>query len=211
MSEITTLYIVRHGQTEWNIEHRLQGHQDSPLTELGIEQAQWLADALQDEVIDYVYSSSSPRAVKTAEIITANRDLPIIACDELMEMSLGSWEGLTQEEAKLDQPEQFQYFWTDPAQFYVTGSETYQEVSQRAVSKVKALLAAHRGKRILLVTHTVVVKLLMAHFEQRPLQALWQLPYIYPASLCQVEIEGEQANIVLHADISHYKGEPSDS
>ena len=211
MKERTTLYIVRHGQTEWNVEHKLQGHQDSPLTELGVKQAQWLAEALEDKRIDHIYSSSSERALKTAAIVRGAREIPIIVSDALKEINLGDWEGRTQEEVKAADSEQFHNFWNDPEQFQVTGSESYQAVAERAVSKLEQLVAEHAGNHILIVTHTVVLKLLMAHFEQRRLQDLWQLPYIYPACLCKVEISEEGNQILLHGDISHYKEQPTPS
>jgi broad specificity phosphatase PhoE len=211
MAETTTLYIVRHGQTEWNVAQKMQGHQDSPLTELGVKQAEWLAQALQGEDIDGIYSSSSNRALKTATILRAGRQLPIIKCDELKEINLGSWEGRSQEELKQADPQQFHNFWSDPEQFNASGSESFRAVSERALNKLEHIIGEHSGKRILIVTHTVVLKLLMAHFEQRKLQDLWQLPYIYPACLCKVELSKDSAQILLHGDISHYKELPSPS
>lgn len=211
MKEKTTLYIVRHGQTEWNVEQKLQGHQDSPLTELGVKQAQWLADALEHEVIHHIYSSSSERALKTAAIVRGARGIPIIESDAFKEINLGDWEGRTQEEIKTADPQQFHNFWNDPQQFSVTGSESYGAVAERALNKLEQIVAENTGKHILIVTHTVVLKLLMAHFEQRRLQDLWQLPYIYPACLCKVELTGTGAQILLHGDISHYKELPTPS
>lgn len=93
MKETTTIYLVRHGQTEWNVLHRFQGHMDSPLTKLGIQQAEWLGEALQHDPIDLIYSSTSNRAFHTAEIIRGNRDVAVTACDEFKEINLGVWEG----------------------------------------------------------------------------------------------------------------------
>lgn len=211
MSEVTTIFVVRHGQTEWNVEHKLQGHQDSPLTALGVKQAEWLAEALEDVPIDHIYASSSDRALKTAQIVKGARTLPVIASNAFKEISLGVWEGKTQDEAKQLFPEQFEYFWNDPDRFAVPGSETFQAVSQRAIDELNQLIDKHRGETILIVTHTVVVKLIMAHFEQRRMEDLWQLPYIYPACLCKIELRGDKPHIVLHGDIAHYKEEASPS
>jgi len=201
----TTIYITRHGQTEWNVEKKLQGHQDSPLTELGVMQAKWLGEALEQAPIDCIYSSSSPRALLTAELIRQNRPIDIKANDELREINLGIWEGQRQDELKEKEAEQFGYFWNDPERFGVEQSETFQEVSERAVSKLMEIAAEHKGGTVLLVTHTVVVKLLMAHFEGRAMTNLWDLPYIHPTCLCKVEMSDEGSTIVLHGDVSHYK------
>ncbi|MEF2244625.1 histidine phosphatase family protein [Paenibacillus sp. IITD108] len=205
MNEKTTVYIVRHGQTEWNIEHRLQGHQDSPLTELGVNQAKWLGDSLENAVIDVIYSSSSQRTMKTADLIRNHRDIPIYKSDELKEINLGIWEGRKQEEVKLSHPQQFDYFWNDPELFRVERSETFLQVANRAVHKLNEIIAQHTGKHILIVTHTVVVKVLMAFFEDRPMKQLWELPYIHPTCLSKIVIEEDKAEIVLHGDISHFK------
>jgi probable phosphoglycerate mutase len=207
----TTIYLVRHGQTEWNVEHRLQGFQDSPLTELGMKQAQWLGEAIRNERIDRIYSSSSLRAHRTAEIIRGAREIEIMDCDDLREINMGIWEGETQAEVKERDPEQFHYFWNDPEKFTVQGSETFHEVSKRAINKLNEIISDNQGNAVLLVTHSVVVKLLMAYFEGRPIRDIWGPPYIHPACLCKVELEGDSANIILHGDISHYQEEPVDS
>lgn len=207
MNKKTTLYIVRHGQTEWNVEHKLQGHQDSPLTELGMKQALWLGESLREEQIDLIYSSSSPRARRTAEFIRADREIGIYESDDWREINLGIWEGKRQDEVKVEYPEQFYHFWQDPEQFIVPNSETFQDVSKRAIHLLHHILREHQGKSILIVTHTIVVKLVMAYFEGRPLKEIWNPPYIHPACLCKIEWEEDRPHIILHGDISHYKEE----
>lgn len=208
MKNKTTIFLVRHGQTEWNVLHKLQGHQDSPLTELGIKQAQWLGESLQNEPIDVIYSSSSPRARKTAEIIKGTREIDMIESDDLKEIHLGVWEGKRQDEVKGLYPDQFQNFWNDPAKFQVQHSETFQDVTNRALHQLHEIINMNQGRAILMVTHTVVVKLLMAYFENRPMKDIWNPPYIYPACLCKIELELNQSKILLHGDISHYKESP---
>ena len=90
----TKIYLVRHGQTVWNVKKRMQGHQDSPLTKLGILQANWAKEALDDIKIDIIYSSPSNRAYKTAEIIKGNRKIPLVAKNNLREINLGDWEAM---------------------------------------------------------------------------------------------------------------------
>ncbi|MFD2328180.1 histidine phosphatase family protein [Cohnella sp. GCM10020058] len=209
MPSKTIIYLVRHGQTEWNVEQRMQGHRDSPLTKLGVSQAEWLEEALRQEPIDVAYSSSSMRARRTAEIIKGKRELPITDCDDFKEIRLGAWEGKSQSELKANDSEQLHYFWNDPAQFYVPGSERFEDVQHRAIRKLNEIVHTNEGRSILIVTHTVVVKLIMAHFEKIPLKEMWNSPYIHPASLCKVVIESSNAEVMLHGDIKHYKEEPS--
>jgi probable phosphoglycerate mutase len=83
---ITNLYITRHGQTEWNVQGRLQGHLDSPLTELGVIQAEQLADSLVNVEFDVIYSSPSLRTVRTADMIRGERPIDITIEDKLREI-----------------------------------------------------------------------------------------------------------------------------
>ncbi|WP_337100075.1 histidine phosphatase family protein [Paenibacillus sp. YIM B09110] len=207
MNEVTTIYLTRHGQTEWNIQHRFQGHNDSPLTELGIQQAKWLGESLINDRIDVIFSSSSPRAVRTAEIIADEREIQIHTNDELKEISLGIWEGITQEEAKSGDPLQYNNFWDDPEAFNVQDSERFSDVSSRSINLLHDIIKEYSGKSILVVTHTVVVKLIMAYFENRALNNLWKPPYIHPTCLSKIEIHKDKHSIILHGDVTHLKDE----
>ncbi|MNW67198.1 hypothetical protein D3C74_457530 [compost metagenome] len=77
-------------------------------------------------------------------------------------------------------------------------------MQKRALDKLQEIVAAHEGQRILIVTHTVVIKVLMAYFEERAMEKLWDLPYIYPTCLCRVDFTDGMAEILLHGDTSHY-------
>lgn len=201
----TTLYIVRHGQTEWNIQKRMKGHQDSSLSELGELQAKWLHEKLGNIYFDTIYASSSLRTVRTAEIIRGNREKPIIASDKFKEINLGKWEGQIQENVEKEDPERFQSFWKTPHLFKGNNGESFVDVQNRVLPELKEIIDNQVGANILVVTHTVVVKTIMSHFEGRPLSDIWNPPYIHPACLCQVEIEEDKPTIRLHGDISHYK------
>ncbi|MBM7565545.1 histidine phosphatase family protein [Paenibacillus sacheonensis] len=207
MQEPTLVYLVRHGQTEWNTQRRFQGHEDSPLTELGVKQASWLGESMRSITIDVIYSSTSPRARRTAEIIGSDRSIPLHTSDGFKEIRLGLWEGMNQDEAKSLHPVQFHHFWNDPEAFQVQDAEAFQDVSERAVARLRQIVEEHAGKAILIVAHTVVVKLLMAYFENRALKDLWNPPYIHPTCLSKIEIRQDGHAILLHGDISHYKEE----
>lgn len=206
----TKIYIVRHGQTEWNVQKRLQGHKDSPLTKLGIQQAEWTRDYMKDIPIDIIYSSTTGRAYKTAQIIRGDRDIPIIAEDDLREINMGNWEGRKVSDIEKEEPEMFYCFWNAPHLYKTTTGETYLDVQKRALKVVKNIMNLHRGKTVLIVTHTTTLKLIMAYFEGRPLSKLWDLPYIHPCSINMVEIKDDEWKIRLHGDISHYKNISND-
>lgn len=201
----TTLYLTRHGQTEWNVQHRMQGHMDSALSELGVKQAEWLSLAMQSTPLDKIYASSSPRALRTAEIIRGERTIPLETSDAFKEIGMGVWEGCDSTELEAEYPAQYRYFWEDPEKFKVEGSETFAEVQARALEKLQDILAQHEGETVLIVTHTVVIKLLMAYFEGRVMQKLWDLPYINPTCLSRIDFTDGVPEILLHGDTSHYE------
>ncbi|WP_340006422.1 histidine phosphatase family protein [Paenibacillus sp. FSL K6-0276] len=201
----TTIYLTRHGQTEWNVQNRMQGHMDSALTTLGVQQAEWLSRGMKAINLDVIYTSSSPRALRTAEIIRGERDVPLKISDTFKEIGMGVWEGRDSAELEARYSDQHRYFWGDPGQFKVEGSETFEEVQTRALEKLQEILTAHKGETILIVTHTVVIKLLMAYFEGRELPELWDLPYIYPTCLSKIDFTDGVPEILLHGDTSHYE------
>lgn len=201
----TTIYLTRHGQTEWNVQNRMQGHMDSALTTLGVQQAEWLSRGMQAKHLDVIYASSSPRALRTAEIIRGERDVPLKISDAFKEIGMGVWEGRDSAELAAQYSDQHNYFWKEPGQFKVEGSETFAEVQTRALEKLQEILTAHQGETILIVTHTVVIKLLMAYFEGRELLKLWELPYIYPTCLSRIDFTDGVPEILLHGDTSHYE------
>jgi probable phosphoglycerate mutase len=201
----TRIYLTRHGETEWNLVHRMQGFQDSPLTLLGLKQAEWLRKGMQAEPLDAIYASPSPRAVRTAEIVRGDRSIPLETSEAFMEMGFGQWEGCLHSEVAPRYPEQWHNFWKDPEKFKLEGSETYGEVRTRALNKLQEILSRHEGQSVLIVTHTITIKLLMSYFEGKAMEELWGLPEIHPTSLCRIDIADGTPQIVLHGDISHYE------
>lgn len=201
----TRLYLARHGETEWNVVHRMQGFQDSALTALGLQQAEWLRKAMHTVPLDAIYASPSPRALRTAEIVRGERSIQLKTTEALMEMCFGVWEGCYYSEVESRYPEQWHNFWKEPGKYKVEGSETYAEVRTRALHKLQEIMETHEGQSVLIVTHTVIIKHLMAFFEERAMEQLWDLPYIHPTSLCQIDITDGVPEIVLHGDTSHYE------
>ncbi|AZV58781.1 histidine phosphatase family protein [Clostridium sp. AWRP] len=197
------LYIVRHGETVWNTEKRMQGRKDSPLTKKGIRQANELAKRIKDIRINVIYSSPLGRAMKTAKILRAQRNIPIIKDDRLMEIDLGDWEGLDEKEIKVKNSKELYNFGTNPKIYKPDNGEKFEQVKIRAVSLIKDIMNNCAEKHVLIVTHTITLKTMMAYFENTSLEKFWDSPYIYQASLSQVNITKGKAKVILHGDYSH--------
>jgi broad specificity phosphatase PhoE len=148
---VTTILLARHGETDWNREGRFQGHADPPLNRTGRAQAVDLSVALMAEQLAAVYSSPLRRALETAEVLAASHGLEPVPVDDLREVDVGSWSGLTRAEVEERFPAQFAR-WLDYGQGWEDG-ETYEEMGRRAVDALLRLAAAHDGERVLAVTH----------------------------------------------------------
>jgi broad specificity phosphatase PhoE len=135
---MTTLLLVRHGETDWNADGRLQGHTDRPLSDYGRRQAQQLAGELEAEELDAIYSSDLTRARETAEIVGARLGLPVELDPDLREKDWGNWEGLTIVER-------------DRVEFVGESTEAHQERTLRALRRISELHPGHA--RVLVITH----------------------------------------------------------
>lgn len=198
------LYLTRHGETIWNKDQRLQGRGNSPLTDNGIRQAEELASRLDNKPIDILISSPSQRAIDTAELINRSHHLTIIQDEHFLEMDLGDWEGQLKETIHVFDPERARFFWQEPHLFKSETGEDFYEVRERVLPRIKTLLQEYPDKEILLVTHAVVLKTLMTYFENRPLEKLWEGPFMHGTSLTVVDFEGDDFKIKLYADTSHF-------
>ena len=172
MQQETTLYLVRHGETEWNREGRLQGNGDSPLTENGRRQAAQVREALQSVAIEQAYVSPLKRAVDTMAIIVAERAVELVVCEPLREISLGPWEGKTRDEVAVTHPDQYRAFVEQPDQMQLDGAETFAALQQRVVGELERLFEQHAGERVLVVSHWMAIKVALAYYAGVPLSQL---------------------------------------
>jgi broad specificity phosphatase PhoE len=134
---VTTLLLVRHGETDWNAVGRLQGHTDRPLSDFGRRQARRLAEELEGEPFDAIYASDLARARETAEIVGERLGLPAVLSPDLREKDWGTWEGLTSVER-------------DRVEFVGESTEAHQE---RILGALRRIAEQHPGGRVLVVTH----------------------------------------------------------
>jgi broad specificity phosphatase PhoE len=134
----TLLYIVRHGQTDWNVEKRMQGQTDIPLNDTGREEARKLSDHLKGEIFDAIYSSDLKRATETASLITLCKPKTDV---RLRERHFGHWEGKLQAEL-YHLPKEDR-----------TGFEKDEEVLKRAFEALTEIAMYHPGQKVLVVTH----------------------------------------------------------
>lgn len=149
----TRLCIARHGETDWNVEQRVQGHTDIPLNTKGRAQAEALATTLADERFDAIYSSDLKRALETATpVATANR-LPIQSLTALRERSFGLFEGLTRSEMKTRFPEMFAIYHRREPDFALPGGESINAFAMRVQHVLTDIVQRHTNGTVLIITH----------------------------------------------------------
>jgi probable phosphoglycerate mutase len=165
------LTLIRHGETLWNLEGRMQGHGDSPLSELGQRQAAALASALARERFDALYSSDLRRALETARPIATALGLPVRPDARLRERHLGILQGRSFAEVARDEPELHARWQGPDPTWVIPGGESKQEKHQRVLAALAAIAAAHPGGRVLVITHGGGLDAALRHSLGIPLSA----------------------------------------
>ena len=153
-----TVYLARHGQTEWNVEGRRQGRLDSPLTPHGLLQAQRNADLLGNHQIDAVFTSPLSRSRRTAEILAPA--LPVEVLNDLAEIAHGAWSGLTSAEIDGIWPGMRAAREQDKYTFRFPGGESYADADVRA-GRALAEIARRGARRPLVVSHEMIGRMLL--------------------------------------------------
>lgn len=198
----TRLCLVRHGETAWNTERRLQGHLDVALNEHGLRQATLTARALATEQFDVAYSSDLVRARLTAEII-AGDPLQVSIEAGLRERHYGCFQGLTYTEAEARFPEDYARFLArDSGLAFSGGGESLQSFAHRIEQTLTKIVDAHRGQQILIVTHGGVLDIIHRLTTGSTLDAPRDFT-IPNAALNWIERENEEWRLLSWGDQRH--------
>ena len=156
------LYIIRHGQTDWNVQGRIQGRQDIPLNAAGRSQAEMLAKGMEKRPVTAIYSSPQIRAMETAETLARAQGVTVIPVPELAEIGYGDWEGRTASDILAKERKLYEEWWQHPATVAPPGGETLNQVDARckkAWERIKGemkgdtAVAAHGGTLAHFIVH----------------------------------------------------------
>ena len=162
---MTEFLLVRHGETDWNVERRFQGHADPGLNEVGRAQARALADELAGAGLDAIYTSDLARARETAEIVAARTGVRVVPLAELREIDVGEWEGLTWPEIEERFPDGVRR-WHEAGHGWTSG-ETHEQLERRVLQALRSIASDHPKARLLVVGHGGTVRTLRAFVERR--------------------------------------------
>ena len=167
------LYIIRHGQTDWNLAHKLQGQTDIPLNERGRYVAALTREGLKEVPFDAAFTSPLQRAKETAEIILRGREIPIIEDERIIEVNFGAYEG---EDFRLDN-ENLQNFFSRPEAYYsVDGSESMESILQRTGEFLTELYEnpKYQDSTILISTHGAALSGLLCNIKKWDKADFWK-------------------------------------
>lgn len=175
--DYTEIYLIRHGETTWNVERRWQGQKDSPLSENGIAQAGAIGKRLSTVEFSQIYASDLTRAYETARQIALHHEPDVIRDVRLRERKGGILEGLTTAEVKEQYPEmaeKMQGIWTPD--FAPPGAESANDLFDRVHNTLVEIAQKHQGERIAVVSHGGTMRVFLQHLLGIPLDRRFPLP-----------------------------------
>ena len=201
------VFVVRHGETQWVRERRFAGSRDIPLVEEGRRQCEAAARALADSGVTAVYASPLQRARASAELIAQPHNLPVRIAPAFSEMAYGPWEGLTREEVRAQFPEAWAQWRSAPHLLELPGAETLAEVAARVAAGVAELQAAHAGQAVMLVSHSIVARVMVLEALGLGLDRIWTLDAT-PAGITEIEYEPGWATVHRMNTVAHLELAP---
>lgn len=196
------LYIVRHGQTTWNVQKRMQGRFDSPLTKKGVEDAKQLREYLATTSFEEVISSPSGRAYTTAKLIRPN-ETNMKTDPRLMEIHLGKWQGKTVDEIYHEFPSEYDHYWNAPERYYNDGGETFTDVITRVEDFLQEIESMDGDRRVLVVTHGVTIMAFLSIVKKHSLNKFWSAPISEGTSLTLIRLDKGERKLLVEASVEH--------
>ena len=195
---MTTIHFIRHGQSTWNAEVRIQGSSDPDLSDLGRSQASALAGKLP--AFDRHYCSDLKRTRQTIELILEGRTENIVYRSSLREIHLGPWEGMLLSDATDQYPEQTDNFRHNPGEFSLDDAETFSALQARAHNAVNEIVAECPSQTVLVVSHGALLKSLLIDYENRPINTIWADPHMDNCGHSVVEYGTGSPKVIKFAD-----------
>lgn len=183
---ITTLYFIRHGATELNLENRYQGKTNLPLSVYGIKQVKQFKKRIEHIPFDLILTSPAKRSLQTCQLLFSSK-IPITVHKGLTEINFGIWEGLTYKEIQSRYPKQLLYYEQDPSMYAPKGGETLAVVLDRIKTVYRDICSIYQGKTIAILGHGGSINILLCYLFGIKPQTPWQFQ-LQPASLTKILI-----------------------
>lgn len=198
----TLLCLVRHGETAWNAEGRVQGQLDVPLNAIGVAQARCVANALAGERFDALYSSDLARVTQTAQPLAQQLGLPLQLDARLRERHYGFFQTLTYAEVKVQHPADYARFRSRDLDYDFRTGESLQAFYDRSIACLSDIAGRHAGESILVFTHGGVLEMAYRCAQGLDLRSVRDFG-IPNAALNRLAIEGDAWSVLAWADCAH--------
>lgn len=200
---MTTILLVRHGQTEWNRIERFRGQFDLELNSTGLDQARKTAIRIQKSwKPDAIFSSPLKRALETARAIAKITHNQVESARELIDINYGEWQGLTPEEARLRWPDQTDAWYQHPEHAIIPSGENLFQVQTRAMAFIHLVSKTYSNKTLVLVSHTVVNRLILLGILGLGVDHFWRLRQ-EPCAINTIEVIDDEFTLVKMNDTCH--------
>ncbi len=203
---MTTLIFVRHGQSVSNLEQRFTGQHETPLTDLGHEQAEATARYLDSFHIDAIYSSDLSRSMQTAQHTAARRGMEILPEVRFREIDAGLWEGRKYTELRDAYPENYEKWRTDLGHAHPEGGESVIELSERVWEGVRAVLAKHPDQTVAVFTHATPVRVMACRWYGIPVERAAEVPFCTNASVSVAQYENTDFHSLVQYSYDQHQG-----
>ncbi len=172
---MTSVYLIRHGETAWNKEEIFRGRTDVPLNEIGLREAGLAGGYLKDKEIHVIYSSPLSRAWQTAQKIAQFHNLEVQPLNGIIDMSFGRWEGHSLQEIQKNDGELYRQWREEPHLVRIPDGESLDEVRIRTMAALEEMIQLHPGKTLVLVSHRVITKVLICGILGIDNSHFWQI------------------------------------
>lgn len=201
---MTTLYFVRHGQSEANVHRVFAGSWDAPLTALGREQAACTAAYLADKPISAVYASDLQRAADTGAAVSSVKAIPLRTTRLLREIRAGAWEGKCFNELQKDPA--YTVWLRTIGLARCTDGESVAQLQQRIRTVVEDIVRAHPDEHICIATHATPIRAMEAVWTNTPLEQMHTIPWVSNASVTIAEYDDDGVGRLVSRDINEHMG-----
>jgi len=187
---MTELILIRHGETDWNIEGRYQGQSDIPLNQNGMQQARDMAHRLRHYQFDAIISSDLSRALQTAEILSKTSNAPLRIDSRLREINQGEWEGMLFADIRSLYAKAFKERLRNPLEVAPPGGETVGQVRQRVLDALQEIVEQFPDGIVAIVSHGLSLAIIKVHFNNLAIETVWDhIPSNANPERISVEVE----------------------
>ena len=200
---MTRIFLIRHGETEWNKLGRLQGNSDVKLSPEGIRQAQLMAEKTPFLPVDAVYSSDLQRAVNTAKILAGRFNLPVTTKPGLRETNFGEWEGKVISKLLEEFPDAFGNFFIKPDKLHPPNGETFLQCQARVMNALDEIIAEHENQNVIVVSHGAAIRLAICAALDIRIRKMWSISQFNTALNVLIAEDGLFFTVELMNDTAH--------